>query len=68
MIWKGDVYKRQVQNASNSGVGRCIIQLAREMGVKTVNFVRRPDEDVYKRQCLSRPPCAILFLRSFRKT
>ena len=33
-----------VQNASNSGVGRCIIQLAREMGVKTVNFVRRPDE------------------------
>ena len=33
-----------VQNAANSGVGRCIIQLAREMGVKTVNFVRRPDE------------------------
>ena len=25
-----------VQNASNAGVGRCIIQLAREMGVKTV--------------------------------
>lgn len=33
-----------VQNAANSGVGRCIIQLAREMGLKTVNFVRRPDE------------------------
>ncbi len=33
-----------VQNAANSVVGRCIIQLAREMGVKTVNFVRRPDE------------------------
>lgn len=33
-----------VQNAANSGVGRCIIQLAREMGVRTVNFVRRPDE------------------------
>lgn len=32
-----------VQNAANSGVGRCIIQLARQMGVKTVNFVRRPD-------------------------
>ena len=33
-----------VQNAANSGVGRCIIQLARQMGVRTVNFVRRPDE------------------------
>lgn len=32
-----------VQNAANSGVGRCIIQLAREMGVHTINFVRRPD-------------------------
>lgn len=32
-----------VQNAANSGVGRCIIQIARELGVKTVNFVRRPD-------------------------
>ncbi len=32
-----------VQNAANSGVGRCIIQLAKSMGVKTVNFVRRPD-------------------------
>jgi len=31
-----------VQNAANSGVGRCIIQLAREMGVKTVNFVEAP--------------------------
>lgn len=33
-----------VQNAANSGVGRCIIQLARQMGVRTVNFVRRPDD------------------------
>ncbi len=32
-----------VQNAANSGVGRCIIQLAKQMGVKTINFVRRPD-------------------------
>lgn len=32
-----------VQNAANSGVGRCIIQIARKMGVKTINFVRRPD-------------------------
>lgn len=33
-----------VQNASNSGVGRCIIQIAKLMGVKTINFVRRPDD------------------------
>lgn len=32
-----------VQNASNSGVGRCLIQIARQMGVKTINFVRRAD-------------------------
>lgn len=33
-----------VQNASNSGVGRCLIQIAKQMGVKTINFVRRPDD------------------------
>jgi mitochondrial enoyl-[acyl-carrier protein] reductase / trans-2-enoyl-CoA reductase len=29
-----------VQNAANSGVGRCVIQLAREVGIQTINFVR----------------------------
>lgn len=32
------------QNAANSGVGRCVIQLARELGLRTLNLVRRPDE------------------------
>lgn len=32
-----------VQNAANSGVGRCLIQLARRLGIRTVNLVRRPD-------------------------
>jgi len=32
-----------VQNAANSGVGRCVIQLAREMGLRTLNVVRRDD-------------------------
>ncbi len=31
------------QNAANSGVGRAVIQLARHFGVRTVNFVRRPE-------------------------
>ncbi len=31
-----------VQNAANSGVGRCVIQLAKAMGVRTINIVRRP--------------------------
>lgn len=30
-----------VQNAGNSAVGRCVIQLAREHGFRTVSFVRR---------------------------
>lgn len=30
-----------IQNAANSGVGHCLIRLAREEGVKTVNVVRR---------------------------
>ncbi len=32
-----------VQNASNSAVGRCVIQLAKIRGVKTLNVVRRPE-------------------------
>jgi NADPH:quinone reductase-like Zn-dependent oxidoreductase len=32
-----------VQNAGNSAVGRCVIQLARECGVRTVSLVRRAD-------------------------
>jgi NADPH:quinone reductase-like Zn-dependent oxidoreductase len=32
-----------IQNAANSGVGHCLIRLAREAGMKTVNVVRRPE-------------------------
>jgi mitochondrial enoyl-[acyl-carrier protein] reductase / trans-2-enoyl-CoA reductase len=32
-----------VQNAGNSAVGRCVIQLARDLGVRTLSFVRRPE-------------------------
>ncbi len=32
-----------VQNAANSGVGRSAIQLARALGLKTLNVVRRPE-------------------------
>lgn len=32
-----------VQNAANSGVGRCVIQIARELGLRTLSFVRRPE-------------------------
>jgi NADPH:quinone reductase-like Zn-dependent oxidoreductase len=32
-----------IQNAANSGVGQCLIRLAPEAGVKTVNVVRRPE-------------------------
>ncbi len=35
-----------VQNASNSGVGRCVIQISRLMGCRTINFVRRQEERV----------------------
>ncbi len=31
------------QNAANSGVGRCLIQIAHKLGYKTVNFVRRAE-------------------------
>ncbi len=32
-----------IQNAANSGVGHCLIRLAREAGLKSVNVVRRPE-------------------------
>ncbi len=32
-----------VQNAGNSGVGRCVIQLAKHLGIHTISFVRRPE-------------------------
>ncbi len=32
-----------VQNAANSGVGRCVIQLARTRGLRTLNVVRRAE-------------------------
>jgi NADPH:quinone reductase-like Zn-dependent oxidoreductase len=32
-----------IQNAANSGVGHCLIRLARRAGVKTVNVVRRAE-------------------------
>lgn len=32
-----------VQNASNSGVGRSIIQIAKRFGLRTLNFVRREE-------------------------
>jgi len=32
-----------IQNAGNSAVGRCVIQLARDLGIQTISFVRRPE-------------------------
>ena len=32
-----------IQNAANSGVGRATIQIARALGLRTVNVVRRPE-------------------------
>ncbi len=32
-----------VQNAGNSAVGRCVIQLARDLGIQMISFVRRPE-------------------------
>ena len=32
-----------IQNAANSGVGRATIQIAKELGIRTVNLVRRPE-------------------------
>lgn len=37
---KGDVI---IQNASNSGVGRCVIQLAKQRGITVINMVRRAE-------------------------
>ena len=33
-----------VQNLGNSAVGRCVIQLARELGIRTISFVRREEQ------------------------
>jgi trans-2-enoyl-CoA reductase len=32
-----------IQNAANSGAGQCVIQIAHELGLKTVNVVRRAE-------------------------
>ena len=32
-----------VQNLGNSAVGRCVIQLARGLGIRTISFVRRAE-------------------------
>lgn len=32
-----------IQNAANSAAGRCVIQIARELGYRSVNIVRRPE-------------------------
>lgn len=32
-----------IQNAANSAVGRCVIQIAKAKGWKTINIVRRPE-------------------------
>jgi trans-2-enoyl-CoA reductase len=32
-----------IQNAGNSAAGHCVIQIARELGYRTVNVVRRPE-------------------------
>jgi NADPH:quinone reductase-like Zn-dependent oxidoreductase len=33
-----------VQNLGNSAVGRCVIQIARDLGIHTVSFVRNADQ------------------------
>lgn len=38
------------QNAANSAVGQCVIQIARELGLHTLNLVRRPDVAAELRQ------------------
>ncbi|HSP43972.1 MAG TPA: 2-enoyl thioester reductase domain-containing protein, partial [Luteolibacter sp.] len=32
-----------VQNAGNSAVACCVIQIARDLGIRTISFVRRPE-------------------------
>ncbi|MES2659655.1 MAG: 2-enoyl thioester reductase domain-containing protein [Verrucomicrobiota bacterium] len=41
----GDLQKGDwiVQNVGNSAVGRCVIQLARDLGIRTISFVRRAE-------------------------
>ena len=39
-----------VQNLGNSAVGRCVIQLARDLGIRTVSFVRRAEVTAALRQ------------------
>ena len=39
-LQRGDWF---IQNAANSAAGRCAIQIARELGVRSVNIVRRPE-------------------------
>lgn len=34
---------RVAQNAANSGVGQAVIQIAKHLGIQTLNFVRRPE-------------------------
>ena len=38
LLKPGDIV---LQNAANSGVGRCVIQIARSLGLRTINFLRR---------------------------
>jgi mitochondrial enoyl-[acyl-carrier protein] reductase / trans-2-enoyl-CoA reductase len=33
-----------IQNLGNSAVGRCVIQLARDLGIRTISFVRRAEQ------------------------
>ena len=33
-----------VQNLGNSAVGRCVIQIARDLGIRTISFVRKSDQ------------------------
>jgi NADPH:quinone reductase-like Zn-dependent oxidoreductase len=33
-----------VQNLGNSAVGRCVIQLSRDLGIRTISFVRREEQ------------------------
>ena len=40
ILQKGDWL---IQNAANSAAGRAVIQIAHELGYKTVNVVRRPE-------------------------
>ncbi|KAK0393724.1 hypothetical protein QR680_000368 [Steinernema hermaphroditum] len=43
-----------VQNSANSAVGRCVIQIASALGLKTINIVRdRPDIDALKKGLMS---------------